>query len=80
MQKSDVASKDFAIKFGVTQFRLNILVSRLVSDSESQAQACVLIDGTAPVFAAHSTDGSKTCADKEMQKDMRCWDQAVLSY
>lgn len=38
-----------------------LLVSRFMGDSECQTQACVLINGTAPVLAAHSTDWSKTC-------------------
>lgn len=42
----------------------HILVSRFMCDGKSQSQPCVLIDGTAPVLAAHSTDGSKTCTDK----------------
>ena len=39
-------------------------MSRLVSDGESQAQPRILIDGTTPVLAAHSTDGGETCIDK----------------
>ncbi len=50
-------------------FLLNILVSRLVSDGESQAQSCILIDGTTPVLATHSTDGGKTCMDKRRGRE-----------
>lgn len=60
------------IKFVVMPFLLNILVSGLVSDGESQAQSCILIDGTAPVLAAHSADGGKTCIDKGRGREMRC--------
>lgn len=64
----------------VPQFVLSVLVSRLVSDGESQAQSCVLIDGAAPVLAAHSTDGGKTCKGGQNEtrafcachKAMRC--------
>lgn len=39
----------------------HVLVSRLVSDGESQAQSRVLVDGATSVFAAHSANGCKTC-------------------
>lgn len=38
-----------------------LLVSGLMGDGECQTQACVLINGTAPVLAAHPTNWSKTC-------------------
>lgn len=44
-----------------TEVVLNILVPGLVRDGESQAQSCILVDGATPVFAAHSTNGCKTC-------------------
>lgn len=43
------------------QLLLHVLVSRLVSDGESQAESCVLIDGATPVLTAHATDGGKAC-------------------
>lgn len=42
-------------------FVKHLLVSGLVSDGESQAQSRILVDGATSVFAAHSTDGCKTC-------------------
>lgn len=39
----------------------HVLVSRLMSDGESQAQSRVLIDCATSVFAAHSANGCKTC-------------------
>lgn len=67
---SDVRPKNEV--FILSQFVSNILVSRLVSDGESQAQSCILIDGTTPVLAAHSTDGGKTCREKGGQKAIKC--------
>lgn len=32
-----------------------------MGDGECQTQACVLINGAAPVLAAHPTNWSKTC-------------------
>lgn len=46
------------------------LVSRLVGDGESQAESCILIDGAAPVLAAHPADGGKPCTD-EAQKNYK---------
>lgn len=62
------------------QFLLNILVSRLVSNGESQAQSCVLINGTAPVLTAHATDGSKTCTDKRKESKIRCAEYYILGF
>lgn len=38
-----------------------LLVSRFMGDGERQTQASVLINGAAPVLAAHPTNWSKTC-------------------
>lgn len=38
-----------------------------MGDGERQTQACVLINGTAPVLAAHPTNWSKTCKKTVMQ-------------
>lgn len=43
-------------------------MSRLVSDSESQAQPCVLVDGAAPVLTAHAADRGETFQDEEGKK------------
>lgn len=39
----------------------SLLVSGFMGDCECQTQACVLINGTAPVLAAHPTNWSKAC-------------------
>lgn len=38
-----------------------------MSNGESQTQSCILIDGTTSVLAAHSTDGGKTCRQREIR-------------
>lgn len=54
-----------------SHFLFHILVSGLMSDGKGQTQACVLIDGTTSVLAAHSTNGGKTCKRKAVSKE-RC--------
>lgn len=48
------------------EWRKLLLVSWFMSDGECQTQACVFINGTAPVFAAHPTNWSKTCNIDDM--------------
>lgn len=41
-----------------------------MSNGKSKTQACVLIDGTTSVLAAHSTNGGKTCNSKAVEGKM----------
>lgn len=44
-----------------------LLVSRFMGDGECQTQASVLINGAAPVLAAHPTNWSKPCKKKRFE-------------
>lgn len=41
-----------------------------MSNGKSKTQACVLIDGTTSVLAAHSTNGGETCNSKAVEGKM----------
>lgn len=58
-------------------------MSRLVSDSESQAQPCILVDGAAPVLTAHAADRGETFQDekgKKKRSKVNCWYHQVIEH